>query len=76
MTSKPNDSWRASKSLIKKSLIATCSVFVLAAAAPVAFHIVTLSRVFGLRSDLVRLLVVTSTVVGGALLVAGIALTR
>jgi len=51
-------------------------VFVLAAAAPVAFHIVTLSRVFGLRSDLVRLLVVVSTVVGGALLVGGIALTR
>jgi malate permease and related proteins len=52
------------------------AVFILAAAAPVAFHIVTLSRVFGLRSDLVRLLVVVSTVVGGALLVAGIALTR
>jgi predicted permease len=52
------------------------AVFILAAAAPVAFHIVTLSRVFGLRSDLVRLLVVTSTVVGGALMVAGIALTR
>jgi len=56
--------------------VAVPAVFVLAAAAPVAFHIVTLSRVFGLRSDLVRLLVVTSTVVGGALLVAGIALTR
>ena len=52
------------------------AVFILAAAAPVAFHIVTLSRVFGLRSDLVRLLVVVSTVVGGAALVAGIALTR
>jgi phage shock protein PspC (stress-responsive transcriptional regulator) len=32
--------------------------------------------VYGLRSDLVRLLVVVSTVVGGAALVAGIALTR
>jgi predicted permease len=56
--------------------VAVPPVFVLAAAAPVAFHIVTLSRVFGLRSDLVRLLVVVSTVVGGALLVGGIALTR
>lgn len=52
------------------------AVFILAAAAPVAFHIVTLSRVFGLRSDLIRLLVVSSTVIGGALMVAGIALTR
>ena len=51
-------------------------VFILAAAAPVAFHIITLSRVFGLRSDLVRLLIVVSTVVGGAALLAGIALTR
>ena len=42
--------------------VAIPAVFILAAAAPVAFHIVTLSRVFGLRSDLVRLLVVVSTV--------------
>lgn len=56
--------------------VAVPAVFVLAAAAPVAFHILTLSRVFGLRSDLVRLLVVVSTVVGGAAIVAGIALTR
>ena len=52
------------------------AVFIIASAAPVAFHIVTLSRVFGLRSDLVRLLVVVSTVLGGAALLAGIALTR
>jgi hypothetical protein len=56
--------------------VAVPAVFIVASAAPVAFHIVTLSRVFGLRSDLVRLLVVVSTVVGGAALVAGIALTR
>jgi predicted permease len=56
--------------------VAVPAVFILASAAPVAFHIVTLARVFGLRSDLVRLLVVVSTVVGGAALVAGIALTR
>ena len=52
------------------------AVFILASAAPVAFHIITLSRVFGLRSDLVRLLIVVSTVVGGGALLAGIALTR
>jgi predicted permease len=56
--------------------VAVPAVFILASAAPVAFHIVTLSRVFGLRSDLVRLLVVVSTVVGGAALLAGVTLTR
>jgi predicted permease len=40
-------------------------VFVLAAAAPVAFHIVTLARVFAIRAELVRLLTVGSTVLGG-----------
>ena len=40
-------------------------VFVLAAAAPVAFHIVTLARVFSIRVDLVRMLTVGSTLLGG-----------
>jgi predicted permease len=39
-------------------------VFILAAAAPVAFHIVTLGQVFGVRPELLRLLVVVSTLVG------------
>ena len=40
-------------------------VFVLAAAAPVAFHIVTLARVFTIRADLVRMLTIGSTALGG-----------
>jgi predicted permease len=39
-------------------------VFILAAAAPVAFHIVTLGQVFAVRPELLRLLVVVSTLVG------------
>ena len=41
------------------------AVFVLAAAAPAAFHSVTLAHVFGLRPDLNRLVVVASTALGG-----------
>jgi predicted permease len=49
------------------------AVFVLGAALPVAFHLVTLAAVFDVRPDLVRLLVVVSTIGGVAAIVAGVA---
>jgi predicted permease len=48
-------------------------VFVLGAALPVAFHLVTLAAVFDVRPDLVRLLVVVSTVGAVTAIVAGVA---
>jgi len=51
-------------------------VFVLAMAAPVAFHLVTLASVFDVRADLVRLLVVVSTIGAVGAIVAGVALSR
>ncbi len=52
------------------------AVFILAAAAPAAFHVVTLATVFDVRPDLIRLIVVVSTVGGGAALLTGVLLTR
>jgi predicted permease len=49
-------------------------VFVLGAAMPVAFHLVTLAAVFDVRADLVRLLVVVSTIGAVAAIVAGVAI--
>jgi predicted permease len=49
-------------------------VFVLAAAAPAAFHIVTLARVFGIRAELVRMITVGSTVIGGSAILVWVAL--
>jgi predicted permease len=47
---------------------------VLGAAMPVAFHLVTLAAVFDVRADLVRLLVVVSTIGAVAAIVAGVAI--
>jgi predicted permease len=49
-------------------------VFVLGAAMPCAFHLLILSRVFGLRTNLMRLLVVASTIPAVVGVVAGNAL--
>lgn len=49
-------------------------VFVLGAAMPCAFHLLILARVFGLRTNLVRLLVVASTIPAVVGVVAGNAL--
>jgi predicted permease len=52
------------------------AVFILAAAAPAAFHVVTLASVFDVRPELIRLIVVVSTVAGGAAILSGVLLTR
>lgn len=49
-------------------------VFVLGAAMPCAFHLLILARVFGLRTNLTRLLVVASTIPAVIAVVAGNAL--
>jgi predicted permease len=51
-------------------------VFLLAAAAPCAFHTLTLAQVFGVRPDLLRLVIAVSTFGATAVILAGIALTR
>jgi predicted permease len=52
------------------------AVFVLAAAAPCAFHTLTLAQVYGVRPDLLRLVIAVSTFGATAVILAGIALTR
>jgi predicted permease len=52
------------------------AVFVLAAAAPCAFHTLTLAQVYGVRPDLLRLVITVSTFGATAVILAGIALTR
>jgi predicted permease len=51
-------------------------VFVLAAAAPCAFHPLTLAQVFGVRPELLRLVIAVSTLGATAIILTGIALTR
>ena len=52
------------------------SAFVLGAAMPCAFHLLVLARVFDVRPQLVRLLVVASTVPAVVAVVTAAALTR
>ncbi len=51
-------------------------VFILAAAAPCAFHPLTLAQVFGVRPELLRLVIAVSTFGATAVILLGIALTR